>query len=227
MITNYKCNYSSLNDTVPNDITRVDSNFLKKIFIATNNIDTNKIMFTNESIYSSSRSKGSKRLIDVIEKYYDTDNVTITDGTANIGTDAINLSTKFKNINAVEISKINFQALKNNIKVFNLEDKVKYYHADINVKIKELSQDIIYIDAPWGGPEYKNSKSLDLFLGSTNIIDFYLNNRLLADTFIFKVPYNYNFGLLYNKIKDKIYKHSYKKGNIVKYYLLVIKKVNI
>lgn len=227
MITSYKCNYSVINPLEKNNITSVDENFIKKIFITTENIDINKIMFTNESIYSSSRSKGSKRLIDVIKKYYDTDNVVITDGTANIGTDAINLSTVYKNINAVEISKINFKALSNNINLFKLEDRVKYYNADINKKIKDLTQDIIYIDAPWGGPEYKNNNNIDLFLGEVNIIDFYLENKMLADTFIFKVPYNYNFTLLYNKVKERIYKHSYKKGNVIKYYLLVIKKVNI
>ena len=227
MITSYKCNYSVINPLEKNNITSVDENFIKKIFITTENIDINKIMFTNESIYSSSRSKGSKRLIDVIKKYYDTDNVVITDGTANIGTDAINLSTVYKNINAVEISKINFKALSNNINLFKLEDRVKYYNADINKKIKDLTQDIIYIDAPWGGPEYKNNNNIDLFLGEVNIIDFYLENKMLADTFIFKVPYNYNFTLLYKKVKEMIYKHSYKKGNVIKYYLLVIKKVNI
>jgi len=227
MITSYKCNYSVINPLEKNNITSVDENFIKKIFITTENIDINKIMFTNESIYSSSRSKGSKRLIDVIKKYYDTDNVVITDGTANIGTDAINLSTVYKNINAVEISKINFKALSNNINLFKLEDRVKYYNADINKKIKDLTQDIIYIDAPWGGPEYKNNNNIDLFLGEVNIIDFYLENKMLADTFIFKVPYNYNFTLLYKKVKERIYKHSYKKGNVIKYYLLVIKKVNI
>ena len=117
--------------------------------------------------------------------------------------------------------------MSNNINLFKLEDRVKYYNADINKKIKDLTQDIIYIDAPWGGPEYKNNNNIDLFLGEVNIIDFYLENKMLADTFIFKVPYNYNFTLLYKKVKEMIYKHSYKKGNVIKYYLLVIKKVNI
>ena len=63
-----------------------------------------------------------------------------------------------------------------------------------------------------------------MYLGNVEIVDFYLKNRNKAETFIFKVPYNYNFSNLYNKIKDKINKHSYKKGSVIKYYLLVIKK---
>ena len=215
-----------------NKIIKVDFNFIKKIFL---NYDfltqdkKNKLIFTEDSIYSSSRLKGSKRLMDVINKYYPNNfKVRITDGTANIGTDSINLGTLYKNINSIEISKINYTALDNNIKVFDLENRIKCYNGDVNVKIKDLEQDIIYIDAPWGGKEYKNDSNISLFLGNVEITDFYLNNINKAETFIFKVPYNYNFNNLYSKINNsKIYKHSYKKGLIIKYYLLVIKKDSI
>lgn len=224
MIT-YKCNYSyDLDFNECNKIIKVDNNFIKKIFLDLENIDTNKILFTDESIYSSSRAKGSKRLIDIINKYYDSKDIIITDGTSNIGTDAINMAKYFRDVNAVELSPINFEALKNNVSVFNLENKIKIYNQDINVQIGNLSQHIIYIDAPWGGPEYKDSDVINLYLGETEIVDFYLKNRDKAETFIFKVPYNYNFVNLYSNISDTIYKHSYKKGCIIKYYLIVIKK---
>ena len=219
MITTYKCNYSDIKCN--NKIIKVDINFIKKIFFNIDKVDTEKILFTDESIYSSSRLKGSKRLIDVINKYYDNFDITITDGTANIGTDSINLATLYKKINAVELSPINYKALKNNISVFGLEKKILSYNQDINIQINDLEQNIIYIDAPWGGPEYKHSDKIKLYLGNVEIVDFYLKNRNKAETFIFKVPYNSN---LYNKIKDKINKHSYKKGSVIKYYLLVIKK---
>jgi len=220
MITTYKCNYSDIN----NKIIKVDIEFMKKIFFNIENIDTDKILFTDESIYSSSRVKGSKRLIDVINKYYDNFDITITDGTANIGTDAINLASIYKKINAVEISSVNYKALKNNISVFGLDHKIFSYNEDINIQINNLEQDIIYIDAPWGGPEYKHSENIKLYLGDVEIVDFYLKNKEKAETFIFKVPYNYDFTNLYNKITEKINKHSYKKGSVIKYYLIVIKK---
>lgn len=212
-----------------NGIIKVDFNFIKKIFLNYDSLSQdkrNKLMFTEDSIYSSSRLKGSKRLMDVINKYYPNNyEVRITDGTANIGTDSINMGTIYKKINSIEISKVNYNALSNNIKVFDLEDKIKCYNSDINIKIKDLEQDIIYIDAPWGGKEYKNDSNINLYLGNVEITDFYLNNRNKAETFIFKVPLNYNFNNLYSKvINSKIFKHSYKKGAIIKYYLLVITK---
>lgn len=225
MIT-YKCNYSydlDFNDC--NKIIKVDNNFIKKIFLNLDEIEINKILFTDESIYSSSRAKGSKRLIDIINKYHKNNDITITDGTSNIGTDAINMGNNYKKINAVEMSPINYEALKNNVSVFGLGDKIKTYNQDINIQINNLEQDIIYIDAPWGGPEYKHNEIINLYLGETEIVDFYLKHRNKAETFIFKVPYNYNFINLYSKISDVIYKHSFKKGTVIKYYLVVIKKL--
>ena len=113
------------------------------------------------------------------------------------------------------------------LKTFNLNKRIRCFNDDINIKIKDLEQDIIYIDAPWGGKEYKNDSNINLYLGNIEITNFYLQNKDRADTFIFKVPYNYNFNNLYSKITDSdIFKHSYKKGSTVKYYLLVIKKKN-
>lgn len=222
----------SYNYDINNNIIKVDLNFIKKIFLnydSLSNDDKNRLLFTEDSIYSSSRLKGSKRLIDVINKYYPNNfDVVITDGTANIGTDSINLGSIYKNINAIEISKINYQALANNVNTFNLGDRIKCFNNDVNIKIKDLEQNIIYIDAPWGGKEYKNDTNISLFLGDIEITDFFLENRDRAETFIFKVPYNYNFSNLYDKVDGcKIFKHSYKKGTVIKYYLLVIRKDTI
>lgn len=218
MIT-YELNYTSENTTI-----KVDLSFIKKIFnidsLEENKID--KLSFTKESIYSSSRLKGSKRLLDLIKKYHDSTDIVITDGTANIGTDAINLASEFKKINAVEISEINYNALVNNMNVFGLEEKIVPHLGDTNELISSLKQDIIYIDAPWGGKHYKDSENINLYLGDVEISDFFEKNKNNAKTFIFKVPYNYNFNNFYRKVSENIFKHSFKKGIQIKYYLLVI-----
>ena len=148
---------NSFND-LDNDIIKINKQYIYKNFINLKNININKILFTKESLFSSSKASGSKRLIEIIKKFYKTNNIKITDGTANIGTDTINLYTVYNNINAVEISSINFKALKNNIDVFNIN--VNIYNNDITEIINNLEQDIIYIDAPWGGPNYKKKKIL-------------------------------------------------------------------
>ena len=59
-----------------------------------------KLKFTKDSLYSSSKIKGSKRLVDIILKSTNNrSNITITDGTGNIGTDTIYLAKIFTKIN--------------------------------------------------------------------------------------------------------------------------------
>ena len=95
-------------------------------------------------------------LIDVIKKYYDRVDITITDGTANIGTDAINIASVYEKINAVEISSVNYLALINNISVFDLKNKIISYNEDINILIDKLPDnfDLVYLDPPYNQHPY-------------------------------------------------------------------------
>jgi len=161
-----------------------------------------KLKFTKDSYYSVSKIEGALFLYKVIKKTYkDTFDLILTDGTANIGSDTIFLSDYFKKINAIEYEEENYEALINNIKVLKKRN-IKTYNKDSNKIITKLKQDIIYIDAPWGGPDYKTKKKVKLYLGEVEIIDFYLKHINAAKTFIFKVPKNYDFSKLH-KLKNK------------------------
>ena len=128
----------------------------------------------------------------------------------------------FKTINAIEYSKINFTALKNNTELLCKNNNIKCYYRDTNGIIENLEQDIIYIDAPWGGRSYKKFDKIKLYLGDVEILDFYLKNKNRSKFFIFKVPYNYDFDYLRQYIVNKITIYAFKKESIIKYFLLVI-----
>lgn len=182
-------------------------------------VDRSKAKFTNISINSVSCDD---MLSDIIKKYFDTNKITITDGTANIGSDTIRLALKFKNVNSVEIDKLTFDYLRNNINLYKLNN-VNVYNDSILSKIKKLKQDVIYIDAPWGGPNYKKFKFIKLYLGSVEISQFYNENKDKAKLFIFKVPKNYdiNYFILKTAVDNlKIFVN--KKEDRVIYLLLVI-----
>lgn len=203
----------------------ISFNLAKTIFENLNYDTFKKLKFTQDSLYSSSKITGSKRLLDVILKTTNNNkDIIITDGTANIGTDTIYLSKYFKYINSIEIIKESYDALKNNINILNDKENIKCINGDSNLEIKKLVQDIIYIDAPWGGVNYKNYDTLKLYLGDTEILDFYKSNKQYSDIFIFKVPYNYDFEYLKKYIEDKIVIYPYKKDNRVKYFYIVIEK---
>ena len=208
-----------------NEVINVSYNFAKSIFNDINSEIYKKLNFTKDSIYSSSKISGSNKLIDVITKVTNNNfNIIITDGTANIGTDSIHMAKIFKSINSVELSKINFIALKNNVKILNNRENMNCYNGDINEVIGSLKQDLIYIDAPWGGRNYKNFNKLKLYLGEIEILDFYIKNKERAKYFIFKIPFNYDFDYLRKYIIDKVTIFPFKKDSKIKYFLLVIER---
>jgi hypothetical protein len=75
---------------------------------------------------------------------------------------------------------------------------VTLHHGD-STKVFRWQTDILYIDAPWGGPDYKTKKKLDLYLGKERM-DLFLKlvlQQKWAPKYVFlKLPRNYNFGRL-------------------------------
>lgn len=217
----YKLKYLELKS---NKIVKIKRKQKRKIYSNVKKSDLDKLIFTEESLYSVSKIKGSKFLIDVIRQYYrDPKKLILTDATANVGSDSINLSYHLKKINAIEIDEINYKALVNNINVLKIRN-IETFNYDSNEIISNLKQDIIYVDAPWGGRDYKNKKKLDLYVGNINISQFYLNNKDYAKLFIFKVPYNYNLELM--KKVSKVDIHKFMKNGKLSYLILVISNIN-
>tara|TARA_B100000768_G_scaffold155480_1_gene152587 strand:- start:1179 stop:1454 length:276 start_codon:yes stop_codon:yes gene_type:complete len=55
-----------------------------------------------------------------------------------------------------------------------------------------LRQDLVFLDPPWGGMNYKKTNSIDLFLDNINVIDI-INNLYHYTRYIaMKIPVNYN-----------------------------------
>lgn len=204
-----------------NNIIKISFTCAKSIFDNLSIEKYNKLLFTEESIYSSSKIEGSKLLKNIISENFSNKDITITDGTANIGTDSIFLSNYFNKINSVEISNINYNALANNVNVFE-KTNINTILGDIIIVIENLIQDVIYIDAPWGGRDYKKNDKMKLFLGDLEILDFYKKFRNKAKVFIFKVPYNYDLDYLKTYINNKIIIYPFKKENKIKFFFLLI-----
>jgi len=112
-----------------------------------------------------------------------------------VGGDTILFGLNFKHVDSYELKQENFEALDNNVRVFGLKN-VDVIHGDSVKAIPDIQTDVVYIDAPWGGPGYKDKKDLDLFLGKKRVDE--LARVILEDSdYLFlKVPANYNFGRL-------------------------------
>ena len=128
--------------------------------------------------------------------------LTITDATAGIGGDSINFGLYFEKVNSIEMSKENCNALKNNIKQYKLTN-VKVTCDDYNNVVNKLSQDVVFIDAPWG-LDYKEKEKMKLYLGKLELV--YFVNTLIRDTdlVVLKVPNNYDFQHFFKKIRKSV-----------------------
>jgi hypothetical protein len=193
---------------------------LNKIFPTVNGVDKTKLKITDVGLYSVSKVSGSSKLIYLIKKYFKTDDLIITDATANVGSDTINLALNFKKVNSIELNTGEYDVLKNNVSVYNLKNVKLYNDSSLNM-ISKLKQDVVYIDAPWGGIDYKKLDSVKLYMSDVEISQIYNKNKKYAQLFVFKVPVNYNFNYFFKKTKiTKYYLHAYINKNNIKYYFI-------
>ena len=155
-------------------------------------------------------------------------NITIFDGTACVGGDTIAFGNIFGSVISVEIDKKRFVMLKNNIKTYNLYNVIPINDNCLYVLKKINFIDIVYLDPPWGGKNYKSSDNIRLSISNIyidTIINDITNNNIHARVklIVLKLPKNYNIKQLYDLTKKdniQILLYTLKKMLIVVYKLI-------
>lgn len=206
-------------------IVSVSKHKLNLFFGKPKGIDLSKLQFTNISVYSVTPQDEAQTITDYLSVMNELkqdlsgNKIVITDATANIGGNTINFARNGMTVNAVEIDPLTCKVLENNVGVFKLSN-VNIRCSNYLSVMNELKQDVIFFDPPWGGVGYKNSESLDLYLGSTNIVDIVreILSKKLASVIAIKLPNNYNFEGLNESIKSLNgnikYKDILRKGRV-------------
>jgi len=167
-------------------------------------IDISKLQISNIGKYSISKPDDALIINKIIFKYFKKNKrIIITDATANNGGNTIHFAFDTHHVNSIEIDTEQFNILKHNINTYGLKNVTLYNDDYLNV-MNTIRQDVIFIDAPWGGPCYYKIKDLDLFLGKQNIVnivkDLYDNKTFKLC--VLKVPKNYNFAKLFGKFPN-------------------------
>ena len=147
----------------------------------------------------------------------------IIDYTAGVGGNVLSFSKNFNYVYGIEIDQIRASYLENNIKVYGFNNIKVINDCSINFTYNDLikiNPNVIFMDPPWGGTDYKNSDTLLLKLGDKSIeeligdiikifSEYYsdennlnkylnLNNKLI----VLKLPKNYDIEYFYNYIKN-------------------------
>lgn len=178
----------------------LDNYKLAKKFFNYDNISPNilkKIRFNGDSIYSVSSVTLSEQISKIIKNEFP--NVkTIIDGSANVGGNTINFAKHFDNVISNEYDSDTFSLLQNNVNAFNLKNVVCYNKSILTLDIPKTTNTCIFLDPPWGGIYIKYMDVVDLYYGTTNVVDFISTTISKHSYWCMKVPPNFNFAKIYS-----------------------------
>jgi predicted RNA methylase len=193
---------------------------MEDLFPSKEGVDYSTLKITEEGSYSITRRRDAQRIISILRtNFKNIETMSITDATGCVGGDTINLAFNFKHVDSIEKNNENFEALSHNIGVYELKN-VTLHHAD-STEIFDWYTDVLYVDPPWGGKDYKNGKNIDLYMSERRIdvwLEEVLRRRNRPQHVILKLPANYNFSRL-NELSNVREINAY---NIRKYYVVCI-----
>lgn len=145
------------------------------IFPCVQGVDLGRIQFAEDSLYSSTRARDMDTILRevfiLMQRYYRKTRINVIDATANVGASVIPmlLHRAINWVQTFEINEDTHRMLVSNIALYGLTKRVDIIHGDFVGHMDTIdyrNTDFIFIDPPWGGPGYKDSKNLILILGS-------------------------------------------------------------
>lgn len=173
---------------------------------------------------------------------------TIIDYTSGVGGNVLSFGKFFKFVYAIELDSIRADYLINNISVYGFKNIKVINSCAIEFNSNQLIQtnpNVVFVDPPWGGSNYKNNENLTLSLGSIELeklvieivkkfSDYYVqvvennpkekNNNYNNKFVILKLPKNYNVEYFYNYIKSN---NNFSNYNICLYLYILNKMIVI
>ena len=184
-----------------------------RIFPRLENItDISKLRIDKVGEYSISIPEDAQKTSKIILQIINNNDIIITDATAGVGGNSISFADNFKLVNSIELDPNRFEYLKNNLSIYKLKN-IKLYNSDFLQIISLLKQDVVFIDPPWGGKDYKSKG--EIILNVSNIPLEKICNDILYNNYakmvVLKLPINYNTKYLNKNIKYVT--HYYKLRN--------------
>lgn len=188
----------------------------------------NKLQYDDEALFSITDCNSAEKISQELLKLKGiTDDSTITDMTSCVGGNVISFLQYFNHVNAIELDIERFKMLQNNVNLACNKGKAHFYQGNGIDIVKTLSQDIIFVDPPWGGLNYKEKEKVSLFLSDDSGKEYNLGDLVIellkySKYFAIKVPKNFDideFKKIIKKGKRKVIKSI---TNIRKMHLYII-----
>ena len=184
---------------------KLEPDILKLLFPTKNKKILSKLRITDIGLYSITPPEQAEFICKLLLNFFtkkELKKMTVTDAGAGMGGQVYSLIKYFKKVNIVEISSLHMEIIKHNLKLL-FPKKRNYVTINKNYIsiMNQLDQDIIFLDPPWGGTDYKKKKDLEIFYERNgkkyNIEDLVSGKSPLIykkniKMFIIKLPTNYD-----------------------------------
>jgi trimethylguanosine synthase len=85
---------------------------------------------------------------------------------------------------------------KNNASIYGVSDKISFIHGDYFKKAPDIKADVVFLDPPWGGPEYSNLQKFKLSDFSPNGTDILELAFKYFPKVVMRVPKNFDLNEL-------------------------------
>lgn len=162
-----------------------------------------------EALYSVTDQYTADKISKEIKKTFP-DIQTITDATACIGGNTYSFSKYFETVNAIELDRLKYDYLAYNLSVLDTTN-VTLWNGDSLSILPNLHQDIIFLDPPWGGPNYKDKKNIDLYLSDIELSEVCRMIKPYSNYIALKVPTNFDLDKFTERTKTfmvQVYKNT-------------------
>lgn len=184
------------------------SQFDKKFVQNTKNgdLDFSKLKAADSSLYSSETPYHFNQLMSIIIPFITKkEGRQILDMTGNVGGFTLQWIHHFPKdfVTILEIDPNVYKILTENIKNLGFKKQIQAHNIDSTIFIdqnnknkKATKYDFVYIDPPFGGPEYKFLTKVQLKLGNKTMYKILVDAP--SNTVFLKVPRNFDFTTLHN-----------------------------
>jgi 16S rRNA G966 N2-methylase RsmD len=159
------------------------------------------IRLDSEAFYSTTDQLTANKIAKIITQIVPPDAV-VTDATACVGGATYAFAQVFRRVVAIELDKTRYDFLRHNVTVLGMGERVQCMWGDARQICPTLCQDIIFLDPPWGGPDYKTQEKVSLFLSGEKLSDVCRNMATSTKYIAIKVPTNFDHATFRAEVND-------------------------
>jgi len=177
--------------------------YLDKYFPVLMENDLINIEYDEEGLYSITPPNSAILITKIIKTYFSHNKITVTDGCAGLGGNVFSFASSFETVFAIEQDCSRFMMLVNNIAVLQHKN-VLCINGDMLNIFNKLHQDVIFMDPPWGGIDYKYKHNISIKINNMEFSsvceDIFTKKVCLL--LVLKLPLNYNNESFSKEIKQ-------------------------